>query len=105
MNAKYQFPWARFLLSLIGILIIMGVWRWSVQHLYALPEYTMATFQAITISTLYTVSAIVVFAVTCKMIWDWKNSTASEAVTTAAHVVEERFEHAAKPEHFDNGTI
>ena len=71
-------PWQRTTLSVFGIFIIQLTWRWAVGHLYTLPSTSITAFTSITNNSMYTVSAIVIFMVTGKLIYDWKNQTVSE---------------------------
>ena len=87
---KNRTPWQRMALSLLGILIIVGMWRWSVMHLYALPVASLAAFTTLTTNAFYTISSIVVFMVTGKVIMDWKMNTQSvENVTSMAQNIKE----------------
>lgn len=86
-------------LSLLGIAIIFFLWRWSTNHLYTLPEHSIAAFSGITTNALYTIAAIVIFMVTGKLIYDWKN--ASTVVTEVKQVVQRR----VQPKHVDDGTV
>lgn len=66
-------PWQRLALSVFGVIIIAGQWRWAVKHLYSLPEHSLPGFVAITNNESYTIAAIVIFMITGKLIYDWKN--------------------------------
>lgn len=65
----------RFLISLIGIILIQISWRWAVAHLYTLPPEALAGFVSITTNTLYITGAIVIFMVTGRLVYDWKMGT------------------------------
>jgi hypothetical protein len=65
----------RFLISLIGIILIQISWRWSIAHLYTLPPEALAGFVSITTNTLYITGAIVIFMVTGRLVYDWKMNT------------------------------
>ena len=87
--------WQRLTLSLIGILVIVLCWRWAVCHLYTLPEAALSPFTSITTNAFYVVAAIVVFMVTGKLVYDWKNQTASvtnvlSEITHATQSTDER---------------
>lgn len=69
--------WQRFILSLAGVILIAAMWRWAVMHLYVLPVATLAAFTTITVNTQYTVSAIIIFMVTGRLIYEWKLNTVS----------------------------
>lgn len=95
-------PWQRMLVSMLGVLIIMGVWRLAVMHLYSLPSAESITaFTSITNNCLYTIAALVVFFVTNKLVFDWKNSTVSQVVQEAQVITET----IVKPKHFDSPEI
>lgn len=88
-------PWQRMTLSLLGVVIIAVNWRWAVTHLYSLPEHSIAGFTSITNNAAYVIGAIVVFMVTGKIIYDWKNKTeavvnvTSEVRDEVSHIIEE----------------
>lgn len=104
MSDKRKAPWTRICLSVGGILVILAVWRWATQHLYTLPEASLAGYVSITNNCFYTVSAIVIFCVSGKMLWDYKNQAAS-VVSVASEVIHEKTERAVKASHFDDPTI
>lgn len=66
--------WQRLALSLFGIVIVAANWRWAVNHLYTLPEHSIAAFTSITNNAAYVIGAIVVFMITGRLITDWKTS-------------------------------
>jgi hypothetical protein len=65
----------RFLISLIGIILVQISWRWAVAHLYTLPPEALAGFVSITTNALYITGAIVIFMVTGRLVYDWKMGT------------------------------
>lgn len=79
-------PWQRLALSLLGIGIIYLVWERSTNHLYSLPDHSIAAFTSLSTNVFYSIAVIVVFAITGKLVWDWKNSTAQTVVETAQHI-------------------
>ena len=79
---------ARFTLSLIGICILVGKWQWGVWHLYSLPLESYSSFTSITTNNDYVIGAIVIFMVTGKLIYDWKNTSISNIVTQAEIISE-----------------
>lgn len=92
-NSKvFNRSWQRLALSSLGIAIIAGMWRWAVFHLYALPEHSLVAFSSLTNNAFYTISAIVIFMVTGKLVYDWKNSTASTVAESMAVTVAEEFQ-------------
>ncbi len=107
MNEQRK-PWQRFALSLLGILIIVFLWRWSVLHLYSLPVTSITAFTSITTNCMYSVAVIVIFMITGKLVWDWKNSTVSEVVQRAEDLSErykgETTERIIAPKAFDDVT-
>lgn len=80
--------WQRFTLSLIGIGILVGKWQWGVWHLYSLPLESYSSFTSITTNNDYVIGAIVIFMVTGKLIYDWKNTSISNIVTQAEIISE-----------------
>jgi hypothetical protein len=84
----------RFLISLIGIILIQISWRWSVAHLYTLPTEAIAGFVSITTNTLYITGAIVIFMVTGRLVYDWKLGT--NQVQEVASSVEQLTEKLTK---------
>jgi len=97
----------RFLISLIGIILIQISWRWAVAHLYTLPPEALAGFVSITTNTLYITGAIVIFMVTGRLVYDWKMGTSQiqEVISRADTIKEEITERIIKPKHFDDGEI
>lgn len=88
-----RLPWQRMTLSCIGLLIIVGIWQWATWHLYSLPEHAITAFNSITNNSFYVIGAIVVFMVTGKLVYDWKNQTVSEVIEHAEHITERRDSH------------
>jgi hypothetical protein len=88
MNRK---PWQRMALSLFGILIIVFMWRWTVCHLYTLPEIALAPFSTLTTNAMYTISAIVIFMISGRLVYDWSNRTQAvvDVVSNVAHIKED----------------
>jgi hypothetical protein len=97
----------RFLISLIGIILIQISWRWAVAHLYTLPPEALAGFVSITTNTLYITGAIVIFMVTGRLVYDWKMGTSQiqEVISRADTIKQEITERIIKPKHFDDGEI
>lgn len=83
---KDRVPWQRITLSVTGILIIVGMWRWAVFHLYVLPDHSIVAFTSLTNNSMYVIAALVIFFVTGKLVYDWKNTTATSLIDTANHV-------------------
>jgi len=97
----------RFLISLIGIILIQISWRWSVEHLYSLPPEALAGFVSITTNTIYITGAIVIFMVTGKLVYDWKVGTRQiqEVISKADTIKQEITERIIKPKYVDDGEI
>jgi hypothetical protein len=97
----------RFLISLIGIILVQISWRWAVAHLYSLPTEALAGFVSITTNTLYITGAIVIFMVTGRLVYDWKMGTSQiqEVASKAEHIKEEITERIIKPKYFDEGEV
>jgi len=72
---KLPATWQRLVLSIIGVLVIEGSWRWAVCHLYTLPTPALAGFVSITTNSFYVIGAIIVFMVTGKLVYEWKMGT------------------------------
>lgn len=84
-NERKRVPWQRLALSLIGITIIIFLWRWATFHLYTLPPTSIVAFTSITVSTMYSVAFLVAFFVTGQA-WtaSWTNATSASADVVAA---------------------
>jgi len=72
---KLPATWQRLVLSIIGVLVIEGSWRWAVCHLYTLPTAALAGFVSITTNAFYVIGAIIIFMVTGKLVYEWKMGT------------------------------
>jgi hypothetical protein len=87
----------RFLISLIGIILIQISWRWSIAHFYSLPPEAYAGFVSITTNTLYITGAIVIFMVTGRLVYDWKVGTNQiQEVVSRVEEIRENLTHNAK---------
>jgi hypothetical protein len=92
----------RFLISLIGIILIQISWRWSVEHLYSLPPEALAGFVSITTNTLYITGAIVIFMVTGRLVYDWKVGTSQiQEVASRVEQIRENLTHNAKESDYE----
>ncbi len=102
------FPYQRLTLSILGISILVIMWRWATFHLYSIPEHSITAFTSVTNHTVYSISAIVVFMITGKLVWDWKNQTVSQVVQEAQEISEnykgETTERIIAPKAFDDVT-
>lgn len=85
-----RFPWQRLALSVFGILIVVLKWRWAVFHLYALPKDSYAAFSSLNTNSDYVIGAIVIFMISGKLVYDWKNQTASTVIEQAEQIFEHR---------------
>lgn len=104
MNRGKSRTWQRLVLSLAGVSIIAAMWRWAVFHLYALPPEAMSAFLSITTNAFYVIGAIVIFMVTGRLIYEWKNSTAATVLQEGRNLLEnreERRESHVTIEHLD----
>lgn len=88
-HQKDRVLWQRLGLSLMGIGIVVGMWRWAVNHLYVLPDHSIVAFTSITNNSMYVVAALVIFFVTGKLIYDWKNTTATTLSDAASHITQD----------------
>jgi hypothetical protein len=97
----------RFLISLIGIILVQISWRWAVAHLYSLPPEALAGFVSITTNTLYITGAIVIFMVTGRLVYDWKMGTnqIQDVASRVEEIKEEITEKVIKPKYFDDGEV
>ena len=95
--------WQRLVLSVLGVLVIEGSWRWAVCHLYTLPTPALAGFVSITTNAFYVIGAIIIFMVTGKLVYEWKMGTSQtqQVISETKDIVE----RAVKPKYFDDGTI
>lgn len=89
-NGSNRAPWQRLALSLLGIVIIYLVWERAVNHLYVMPPQSISAFNSITNNAFYVIGALCIFFVTGKLVYDWKNSTASSVVEETHHLFEDR---------------
>lgn len=99
MDTNQRTPWQRLTISFVGILIVVFLWRWATNHLYSLPITSIAAFTSITTNTMYVVGALVVFFVTGKLIYDWKNTTTAEVINKFEAVISQT---TVDPKHFDD---
>jgi hypothetical protein len=97
----------RFLISLIGIILVQISWRWAVAHLYSLPPEALAGFVSITTNTLYITGAIVIFMVTGRLVYDWRMGTSQiqEVASRVEKIKEEITEKVIKPKYYDDGEV
>jgi len=100
MNKK---SWQRLTLSLVGLAIIVLTWMQAVAHLYTLPPSALASFTSITINAQYVIGAIVIFLVTGRLVYEWKNSTASQVIEHGEQLLRE--DRSPAPKHFDDETL
>lgn len=91
--------WQRLTLSLTGVLIISGSWRWAVAHLYTLPVPALAGFVSITTNAFYVIGAIIIFMVTGKLVYEWKMGTqqVQNVVSVARNLKEDLTSNAKEP--------
>jgi hypothetical protein len=94
-------PWQRLSLSLLGIVIMVALWRWSVNHLYTLPPTSIAAFTSITTNCYYAVAVLVVFFVSGQLVWSWINSTSSSVIQEASTAIG----YVPKPKYFDSDEV
>lgn len=105
LPTSVSIPWQRILVSVFGIAVVMLQWRWATFHLYTLPVTSITAFTSITNNSLYAVTILVVFFVTGKVFFDWKNATVSQVIQQAQNVTEDITEHLPKPKSFDDPSI
>lgn len=95
---RERFPWQRLTLSLLGISVLIGTWRWATYHYYSLPVHSIAGFTSNTNNTQYVIGALVIFFVTGRLIYEWKNQTVTEIKTIGENVFEKIEEHKTSKE-------
>lgn len=99
-----RFPWQRLTLSIIGIFFIFLMWKWSSNHLYSLPQYSLATFGSITSSSIYALAALVIWFVTGKLVTELKTGAAASIIETVTDTVSDIGKPIA-PKHIDDPAI
>lgn len=87
-----RFPWQRLTLSLLGIAFVFLMWRWATLHLYVLPPHAIVAFNSITNNAFYVLGALVIFFVTGRLVYEWKNQTVSTVIDQAENIFEKREE-------------
>lgn len=93
--------WQRLTLSLLGVIVISGSWRWAVAHLYTLPTPALAAFVSITTNAFYVIGAIIIFMVTGKLVYEWKMGTSQgQSVASLAQNLREDLTTNAKEEDY-----
>lgn len=95
-RAKERMPWQRLVLSVLAVTIILLKWKWAVWHLYSLPPESYAAFTSSNTNSDYAIAAIVIFMISGKMIYDWKNQTAATLTEQVSHTFEKK--ESKKPE-------
>jgi len=92
MSLRQRSTWHKLFVCLLGIAIVVGIWQWATWHLYSLPPESISAFTSITTSCLYVISSIVMFFITGKVLYDWKNTTESAVSLVSQHIDEQRKE-------------
>src|SRR5947208_12287944 len=83
------FPWRRLFIILVGIAIELSVWRWAVNHLYALPVTSVSVFGSLTTSLMYTIAFLVAYFVTGQAYFtNWTNTTIANISTEVKSYIE-----------------
>ncbi len=104
LRENKSFPWRRFAISIMGIFIILFVWRWSVNHLYTLPDKSIGVFGSITNNAMYAITFLVAYFVTGQAYFtNWSNVSASSVVTEVKSYLESKKEEK-KPKAKKNGS-
>ena len=96
--------WQRLTLSIIGIVCAMVIWEISIEKLAWIPDAKTSAFTTLTVNTQYVIGAIIIFMVTGRLVYDWKNSTTSEVVTQTEQIFT-KAERIPAPKHFDDNTL
>lgn len=97
-------PWQRLLLSLIGLALIGGCWFAAVQHLYTLKPEALAAFTTITVNAFYVVAAIIIFMVTGRLVYEWKNNSVSQIIEAGEQRLAD-IKRTPAPKHFDDEEV
>ena len=88
-------------LSLAGIILIEGSWRWAVCHLYTLPTAALAGFVSLTTNAFYVVGSIVIFMVTGRLVYEWRVGTEQiQQVTSVAENIKQEITGNRSPKDF-----
>jgi hypothetical protein len=86
-----NFPWRRLGISLMGIVIIIFIWRWSINHLYTLPVTSIAVFGSITNNTIYVIAFLVAYFVTGQAYFtNWSNISTSTLISEVRSYIESK---------------
>jgi len=95
----------RLALSLFGMLVLTLTWHFTIGYLYTLPVASIAGFVSITTNYFYTVSAIVIFMISGRMLYEWKLDTSQvqNVESQATNLVEEFKGNTPKTSVFDDG--
>jgi len=90
-------------LSLAGILLIMGSWRWAVCHLYTLPTPALAGFVSLTANAFYVVGSIVIFMVTGRLVYEWRVGTEQvQQVSSMSETIKQEITGIRSPKDFSD---
>jgi uncharacterized membrane protein len=95
--------WHRLILSLFGIACAMWIWNISIEKLRDMPLATISAFTTLTVNTQYVIGAIIIFMVTGRLVYEWKNDTVSQVLTQGENLVRE--DRTPAPKHFDDDSI
>jgi hypothetical protein len=98
---KTRKPWQRLALSLVGLAIVTVKWFVAIRLLAGVKVEHIASFTTMTTNSDYVTAAIVIFMVTGKLIYDWKNETTTNIVEKGEQLVEKSF----APKHNDDPEI
>jgi len=104
-RGKSHVPWQRLTLSIVGIIIVVAVWQLATWHLYSLPDHSITAFNSMTNNAFYVIGALVIFFVTGRLIYEWKNASVSTFSDAAQHISEDIKEKYNSTENTTNKNI
>ena len=86
-----SFPWRRFGIALVGIAMVLFVWRWGVNHLYTLPPAALPIYGTMTVATQYSITFIVAFFIFGQAYFtNWSNISTSTITAAIQQIIESR---------------
>lgn len=83
----------------------MLIWHIAIERLSGIKPDYIAAFTTLTVNTQYVIGAIIIFMVTGKLVYDWRNETASRVLTSTERITQEITDRTPAPKHFDDDQI
>lgn len=81
----------------------MLIWHLAIYRLTEMKVDYISAFTTLTVNTQYVIGAIIIFMVTGRLVYEWRNNTASEVMTSVEHIIHE--DRTPAPKHFDDGSL